>query len=80
LYWIAVHPAAHGQGIGKKLLVAVEGELRAAHARWLVAETSAMAEYESTRHFYLRTGFDELGNIPDFYRQGDGRLTYAKRL
>jgi hypothetical protein len=45
-----------------------------------LAETSAAPPYEATRQFYLRTGFVPLSDIPDFYRAGDGRVIFGKRL
>ena len=80
LYWIIVDPAAQGRGVGKRLLSAIEAQLRSSGGRWLIAETSALPIYENTRQFYLRTGFAEMSHIPDFYRAGDGRLIFGRRL
>lgn len=80
LYWIAVEPACHGQGIGSKILEEIERRLRSVQARWLIAETSDLPSYDATNAFYLRKGFERSSIIPDFYRAGDGRLTYIKRL
>ncbi len=80
LYWIAVHPAHQQRGIGRQLLAAVESRLRAAGARWLLAETSSTAAYDKTRAFYQRCGYAIVGDVPDFYRADDGRITFGKRL
>lgn len=80
LYWIAVDPLVQGIGLGRQIVEHVAGELRKTGARWLLAETSATANYEPTRQFYLRTGFAELSNIPDFYRKDDGRLIFGLRV
>jgi len=80
LYWIAVDPRRQNTGIGRALLHEIESQLRGAHARWLIAETSASVAYENTRQFYLRSGYDTLSEIPDFYRSADGRVIFGKRL
>jgi ribosomal protein S18 acetylase RimI-like enzyme len=80
LYWIAVHPEYQRQRVGRILLAEIERQLGQANARWLLAETSSTALYEKTRGFYEKTGFTIVGNVPDFYRPQDGRITYGKRL
>jgi ribosomal protein S18 acetylase RimI-like enzyme len=52
----------------------------AAGARWLVVETSGLPGYEGARALYEGLGFQQTSQIPDFYRRGDARLTYARRL
>lgn len=80
LYWIAVDPKQQSRGIGRMLLETVQRTLSNANGRWLLAETSSTAAYEKTRAFYLRAGFSVVGNVPDFYRPSDGKVTFAKRV
>jgi ribosomal protein S18 acetylase RimI-like enzyme len=80
LYWLAVAKQARGRGIGKELLAAVEHELRADRARLIRIETAGLDEYESTRHFYERSGYAEVARIRDFYWNGNDLLIYAKYL
>ena len=80
LYWIVVAPELQRAGVGRKLISTIEAKLRAESARWLLAETSSTAQYESTRRFYQRCGFAELSQIDDFYRPGDGRIIFGKRI
>jgi D-alanine-D-alanine ligase len=80
LYWIAVAPDVQGRGAGRQLLAEVECAVRAASGRWLLAETSTMADYHATRLFYERCGFRAVDQIDDFYRVGDGKITFGKRL
>ncbi len=80
LYWIVVSPDEQRRGIGGQLLEEVERRVCAAAGRWLLAETSSTAAYESTRAFYGRRGYRLLGEIGDFYRIGDGRITIGKRF
>lgn len=80
LYWIAVHPDHQGEGGGSRLLDEVERRLNEREARLLVVETSSRTDYESTRRFYERRGYQEYARLADFYSFGDDRLIYAKRL
>jgi hypothetical protein len=48
--------------------------------RYLVAETSAMEKYTPTRHFYEMNDYSKEAEIADFYKIGDGKVIYVKRL
>ena len=80
LYWIAVDPAAKGQGVAHRLQLATEKQIRSAGGRMILAETSSLPNYADARSFYLRQGFQLCDRIADFYRHGDDRLTFGKRL
>jgi ribosomal protein S18 acetylase RimI-like enzyme len=80
IYWVAV--AQHGQnrGIGSALIASAENEIKKAQARLAIIETSSLPEYEKTRRFYKRQGYELIGRIPDFYASGDDKLILRKRL
>ena len=81
LYWIAVEPTMARLGVATRLDEAVTDQLLARPgARWLLAETSSTPEYEPARAFYLRQGYTLVGRLADYYRPGDDRLTFGKRL
>jgi D-alanine-D-alanine ligase len=80
LYWIVVAPNSQRSGVGRRLLSAVERAVHEKTGRWLLAETSSTEKYDSTREFYLRCGYHVLSQIDDFYRPGDGRVIFGKRL
>ena len=80
LYWIAVHDDMRGKGFGRQILEKTHETIRARGGRLVVAETSSLEKYAPTRHFYLTNGYREEGFVSDFYKPGDGRLTYVKRL
>lgn len=80
LYWIAVSPKLHNMGIGKKLLKFTEEEVRRKAGRLLVIETSSQEKYAPTQSFYLRNGYAVEARIKGFYKPGDDRLIYTKRL
>jgi len=80
IYWIGVSANAQGRGYGRALLEHVEKFIRRMKGRIIIIETSGRPLYDSTRGFYLKTGYAEAARIPDFYDQGDGRVIYAKAL
>jgi GNAT superfamily N-acetyltransferase len=80
LYWIAVDPARQGQGLGRRLMTAVEEAARLAGARQIYVDTSASAPYVPTRAFYAACGYVPVARLPDFYAEGDGKVIYCKRL
>jgi ribosomal protein S18 acetylase RimI-like enzyme len=80
LYWICIHPAVQGRGVGQKLLSHVEAFVRTCNAERLVVETSGQPSYARTRWFYHAAGYSEVGRIPDFYKSGDDCVLYCKTL
>ncbi|HEY9087221.1 MAG TPA: N-acetyltransferase [Anaerolineaceae bacterium] len=80
LYWIAVDPAYTDQGVGTLLLSAFEEKVRQVHGRMIIVETSSGPDYEQTRHFYLKNGYHLAETIPDFFHDGEDRVTYIKRF
>ena len=80
LYWIAVHPSAQRSGAGGVLMSEVERRLQRRRARLLVVETSSRADYEPTRRFYRRRGYEIAACVRDYYGQGDDRVILTKPL
>jgi ribosomal protein S18 acetylase RimI-like enzyme len=79
LYWIAVDPTAQGAGVGRSLLEVAESAVRSERGRMLLIETASKPSYDKTRAFYLKCEYVEVARIPDFYREGDDKVVYAKR-
>ena len=80
LYWIAVHPKAQRFGSGGVLMTEVERRLAERQARLLVVETSSRDEYEPTRQFYQKRGYEQAAQVRDFYSRGDHRVVLTKQL
>jgi len=80
LYWIATRADERGKGTGRILLEETERQIRKLGGRRVIAETSCRELYEPTRQFYLRMGYSQAGIIPDFYKDGDGKVTFVKGL
>lgn len=80
LYWMVTAAEVRGQGLGAKLLAAVEANLVSRAARSVRIETSSLEGQGGARRFYQRCGYKLTGLIPDFYRPGDDLFTLVKRL
>ncbi len=80
LYWIAVDPALQGQGLGRRLVSAMEERIRSASGRMITVDTSGRADYTPTRAFYERVGYMVGATFPDFYAPGDAKVVFIKRL
>jgi ribosomal protein S18 acetylase RimI-like enzyme len=80
LLMIAFDAPRHRQGIGSRMLSAVEETVRAAECRLLLIETSSKSSFERTRQFYRKHGYAEVAHIPDYFSDGDGKASFIKRL
>jgi GNAT superfamily N-acetyltransferase len=80
LYWIAVEPGLQGKGLGKALLHEAERLIQDLGGDRIYVETSSKPQYESTRFFYERCGYETASVLKDFYAPGDNKVTYLKVL
>ena len=80
LYWIAVDKSKHRGGVGKRLMKFTEEETLRRGGQMLLIETSSQETYGGTIQFYERSGYELVGKIPEYYKPGDDKLIFAKRL
>ena len=80
LYWIAVDKSQHRAGVGKRLLKFAEEEIVRRGGKMLLVETSSQETYGGTIQFYEKTGYELVGKINEYYRPGDDKLIFAKKL
>jgi ribosomal protein S18 acetylase RimI-like enzyme len=80
LYWIAVDKSKHRGGVGKRLLKFAEEEIVRRGGQMLLVETSSQETYGGTIQFYEKTGYELVGKIKEYYKPGDDKLIFAKRL
>jgi ribosomal protein S18 acetylase RimI-like enzyme len=80
LWWIAVSRQTQARGLGSELLRHVEEDVHRLGGRLLVIETSSTAQYDPTRRFYLKHGYNQSATLPDFYADGDSMVMFQKRL
>lgn len=77
---IVIKAGSTSRGLGRQLLAAVEAEVRSLGGCMLVAELSSSPRFAPVRRFLQNNGFSMLGDVPDFFRAGESRLTFAKYL
>jgi ribosomal protein S18 acetylase RimI-like enzyme len=80
LYWIAVDPGTGRQGVGSRLLTAMETRLSKQGPARVYVDTSSTPGYERARYFYEKNGYAAVCMLKDFYRDGDDRIIYLKKL
>jgi ribosomal protein S18 acetylase RimI-like enzyme len=80
IYWIAVSPDFQGMGIGGKLLEFAERKIMSRKGEIIVVETSSTKKYEPTRKFYLAKKYRAEAILKDFYKNGDDKVIFIKRL
>jgi ribosomal protein S18 acetylase RimI-like enzyme len=80
VYYIAVDPDNFRSGIGKLLMNKMAEELIKEGGRLILLETSSSEEYAGTRNFYLKLEYHEVARIRDFYKDGEDKVVYEKRL
>ncbi|MEM6963822.1 MAG: N-acetyltransferase [Bacteroidota bacterium] len=80
LYAIGVKSDLQGQGVGEKMMAYLEAQLSATGQRILIVETSGTDELALTRKFYEKLGYHKEAVIRDFWKDGDDKVIYWKKL
>jgi len=78
LYWLCTHPVAQRQGLARALERHAASFVAANGGERLIVETSGRPDYESTRRFYERAGYQPAGRIADYYKRGDDCIFYCR--
>lgn len=78
LYWIAVDPHYARQGIGSRLVQAMETSLGKGVRIYI--DTSSTEGYDTARTFYEQHGYQPVCLLSDFYKTGDDKIVYCKEL
>lgn len=80
LYWIAVAPDEQRKGLGATLLRKAEALCREQGGKNMYVDTAGRKQYQPTRSFYERMGYDVAAVLDDFYADGDAKIIYARSL
>lgn len=80
LLMIAVDPKRHGEGVGTKLMRAVEKQLADEGVRILLVDTAGKDEFKRTRAFYDMLEYEREARIRDYWSEGDDKITFRKVL
>ena len=68
------------RGIGSKLLKYSEEQIQKANGRLYLIETSSLPQYEQTRKFYLKHGYEQHAVLKDYYADGDDMVIFRKHF
>ena len=77
---IGVRSDLQGKGIGQAMMAYLEEKLRNNGHRVLIVETSGTEAFELTRKFYTQMGYSKEAVIRDFWKEGDDKVVFWKRL
>ena len=80
LYAIGVHKEHQRTGIGSEMMTYIEDYLSSLSTRILIVETSSDSQYKSTRQFYLSLGYTREAIISDFWKAGEDKIVFWKKL
>lgn len=80
LYAIGVKRDIQGKGIGKTMMKYLEEELKKKGHRILIVETSGTADFKLTRAFYENLDYSKEAVIRDFWKEGDDKVIYRKKI
>ena len=80
LYAIGVQKDLQRKGIGQQMMHFIEDDLRSNGNRVLIVETSSLPEFDSTRAFYLKLSYTKEATIRDFWKEGDDKIVFWKKL
>ncbi len=80
LFWVCVDPTLQKKGTGRILMTWAEAQMRKEGCRVVIVETAGRPQYEPTRAFYWRIGYQEEARIKDFYADGDDLVIFTKHF
>jgi len=77
---IAVNKELQSKGIGHQMMLFIEQLLKDQKGRILIVETSSDNHYASTRNFYLKQNYQVVATIKDFWKDGEDKVIFWKKL
>jgi GNAT superfamily N-acetyltransferase len=80
LGWFAVLPEYQGQKVGFNLMKRIIERARSQGYQRLFIETYSEEAFGKARNFYKHFGFQEMGTIKDYFRQGDDMIVFGLNL
>jgi ribosomal protein S18 acetylase RimI-like enzyme len=77
---IAVRKDMQGKGLGRSMMGYIERLLKEKSNRLLIVETSSDSQYGLTREFYEKLNYVQEATIRDFWKGGEDKIIYLKKL
>lgn len=78
--YFAVHKNYRNNGIATQLLHTVEKYVKKRNGRYIHAISCDIDSYIPARIFYIKNKYQQVGAIPNYYVEGEGRIDYFKKL
>jgi D-alanine-D-alanine ligase len=75
---IAVAADARRGGVGRALLAAMEKRIAGQQGRLLLASITSSPGFGAVRAFLAAAGYQQVGDCPDYYKDGTSKITFAK--
>src|SRR5262245_1469931 len=80
LWWIVVAKPHQGKGLGGEMLAFAEQFARSHGVRVITLDTSSLPQSVPTHNFYRKYGYAHVGTLAEYYRDGDDKLIFLKRI
>lgn len=77
---IGVARDAQRKGIAREMMLYIEQYLKEKDGRILIVETSSDDAQAAARNFYTRLGYLQTATIPDFWKEGEDKIVFWKKL
>lgn len=77
---IGVSKNVQRKGIASKMMHYIEGYLNKNLGRILIVETSSDDAQIGARNFYKKIGYEEVATIKDFWKDGEDKIIFRKRI
>ena len=77
---IGVARDAQRKGIAREMTLYIEQYLKEKDGRVLIVETSSDDAQAAARNFYTRLGYLQTATIPDFWKEGEDKIVFWKKL
>ncbi len=77
---IGVAEESQRNGIASQMMNYIEQVLKSKMARILIVETSSDDAQLAARNFYKKIGYTQVAVINDFWKEGEGKIVFLKKL
>ena len=78
--WFYVRPDYQRCGVGRVLWEYMEAHLKALRVRKLYLDVGNESDHAVATSFYRKLGYTKEGELVDYFRDGENKQFYAKRL
>jgi GNAT superfamily N-acetyltransferase len=80
LDYIAVHRDYRNQGLATALIMHMIDFVRSVQGRYMLTYTCDLPPYTTIQRLFERLSFTRIGYCPDYYYEGEGRITFLRKF